>query len=49
MSDPGRLLRTLVLILAAAGVAPAQGSTPDPLLAQLKHCASLTVASARLA
>jgi hypothetical protein len=49
MSDPRPFLRALALILAAAGVAPVQGSTPDPLPVQLKHCASLTVASARLA
>jgi hypothetical protein len=49
MSDPRPYLRALALTLAAAGVAPVQGSTPDPLPAQLKHCASLTVASVRLA
>jgi hypothetical protein len=49
MSDPRLFLRALALTLAAAGMAPVQGSTPDPLPAQLKHCASLTVASARLA
>jgi hypothetical protein len=49
MSDPRPFLRALALTLAAAGVAPVQGSTPDPLPVQLKHCASLTVAGARLA
>jgi hypothetical protein len=49
MSDPRPFLCALALTLAAAGVAPVQGSTPDPLPAQLKHCATLTVASARLA
>jgi hypothetical protein len=49
MSDPRQFLSALALTLAGAGVAPVQGSTPDPLTAQLKHCASLTDASARLA
>ncbi len=49
MSDPRPFLRALALTLVAAGVAPVQASTPDPLAAQLKHCVSLTDASARLA
>jgi hypothetical protein len=49
MSDPRLFLSALALTLAGAGVAPAQGLTSDPLAAQLKHCASLTVASTRLA
>jgi hypothetical protein len=49
MSDPRLFLSALALTLAAAGVAPVRGSTPDPLPAQLKHCASLTDAGARLA
>ena len=49
MSDPRSFVRTLALTLAAAGAAPVQGATPDTLPAQLKHCASLTVAGARLA
>jgi hypothetical protein len=49
MSDPRPFFHALALTLAAAGVAPVQGSTPDPLPAQLKHCASLTVAGVRLA
>jgi hypothetical protein len=49
MSDPRPFLRALALTLAAAGVASVQASTPDPLSAQLKHCVSLTDASARLA
>jgi hypothetical protein len=49
MSNPRLFLRALALTLAGAAVAPAQGTTPDPLPAQLKHCASLTVASDRLA
>jgi hypothetical protein len=49
MSNPKPFLRALVLTLAGAGVAPVLGSTPDQLPAQLKRCASLTVASARLA
>jgi hypothetical protein len=49
MSDPRPFLRALALTLAGAAVAPVHGSTPDPLPAQLKHCATLTVASARLA
>jgi len=36
-------------VLLGAGVAPVQGSTPDPLAAQIRHCASLTAGSARLA
>ena len=53
MSDPKSLLRARVVVcaltLSGAGVVPAQGSPPDPLPAQLKHCASMTVAPARLA
>jgi hypothetical protein len=48
MSNLKPLIRALALILAAAGVAPAQGSTPDPLPVQLKHCAAMTDAGARL-
>jgi hypothetical protein len=43
------LLSALLLTLAAANVAPVQGSSPDPLAAQLKRCAALTEAGARLA
>jgi hypothetical protein len=57
MSDPKSFPSTLaltftltfVLTLAAAGVAPVQASTPDSLPVQLKHCASLSDSSARLA
>jgi hypothetical protein len=49
MSDPRPFLSALALTLAGVGVAPAQSLTPDPLPAQLQHCASLTVASTRLA
>lgn len=49
MSDLRSFVRTLALTLAAAGVAPVQGAIPDTLFAQLKHCASLTVAGDRLA
>jgi hypothetical protein len=49
MSNPRPFVRALALTLAGVAVAPAQGTTPDPLPAQLKHCASLTVASDRLA
>jgi hypothetical protein len=49
MNDPKPFLCALALTLAAAGAAPIRASTPDPLPAQLKHCASLTDASVRLA
>jgi hypothetical protein len=48
MNDP-RSFVFLALTFAVAGVAPVQASTPDPLPAQLKHCASLTDAGIRLA
>jgi hypothetical protein len=48
MSNLKPLIRALALILAAAGVAPAQGSTPNPLPLQLKHCAAMTDSGARL-
>jgi hypothetical protein len=49
MSDPRQFLSALALTLAGACATFAQGSTPDPLATQLKHCVSLTVASTRLA
>jgi hypothetical protein len=49
MSNPKSFFFTLVMILAAAGVAPVQASTPDPLAVQLAHCAALTDAGPRLA
>jgi hypothetical protein len=53
MSDPKSfpcaLALTFALAFAAAGVAPVQASTPDSLPVQLKHCASLSDSSARLA
>jgi hypothetical protein len=49
MSDPKPFLCALALTLAAAGAAPVQASSPDSLSAQVKHCASLTDASVRLA
>jgi hypothetical protein len=53
MSDPKSfpctLALTFALTLAAAGVAPVRASTPDSLPVQLKHCASLSDSSTRLA
>jgi hypothetical protein len=49
MNDTKHLFCILALILAGVPLAPALGSTADPLALQIKHCASLTVASARLA
>jgi len=49
MSNPKPFLLALALSLAGACVAPVQASTPDALPAQLRHCATLTDASVRLA
>lgn len=47
MSSPRPLLGVLVLTLAGAGAA--SGAAPDPLAAQLRRCAGLAEAGARLA
>jgi hypothetical protein len=49
VSSTPPLLGVLVLTLAAASVAPAQGSTADPLATQLRRCAALAAAGPRLA
>jgi hypothetical protein len=49
MSNTKPFLRALAIMLAGAGVAQVQASTPDPLPVQLKHCAALTDAGTRLA
>ena len=49
MSSGRSLVGIAIVLSLAAALAPVRASSPDPLAAQLKRCASLTEASARLA
>ena len=49
MSSGRSLVGIAIVLSLAAAQAPVRASSPDPLAAQLKRCASLTEAGARLA
>jgi hypothetical protein len=49
MSSGCSLVRVAILLSLAAAQAPVHAASPDPLAVQLKRCASLTEAGARLA